>query len=147
MGSCRTVALWKNFYCCYGWHCSSPVCQQKFFWRATVLQLVVWGTQGYMPSNFSKVELEYLENQMNLKYHAKSFHFVFYAKYLELFHLEVCPWSPYFGRHHGLTVMAWLWWVQLLLHPLYTHLMISWPIIWMSGGQCCKQSGYPATVR
>ena len=84
MGSCRTVALWKNFYCCYGWHCSSPVCQQKFFWRATVLQLVVWGTQGYMPSNFSKVELEYLENQMNLKYHAKSFHFVFYPKYLEL---------------------------------------------------------------
>ena len=34
--------------------------------------------------NFSKVELEYLENQMNLKYHAKSFRFVFYPKYLEL---------------------------------------------------------------
>ena len=26
-----------SFY--YWWHCSSPVCQQKIFWRATVLQL------------------------------------------------------------------------------------------------------------
>ena len=31
-GSCRTVALWKYFV-------DSPVCQQKFFRRATVLQL------------------------------------------------------------------------------------------------------------
>ena len=38
MSSIFFVQYINSFY--YGWHCSSPVCQQKIFWRSTVLQII-----------------------------------------------------------------------------------------------------------